>query len=64
MIYLLCFGLSATLEETQELLKHNGLAQLYVRNRRDAILIYGLSHGMELAEINDKLFAEDEPTLC
>ncbi|MBQ3103553.1 MAG: helix-turn-helix domain-containing protein [Oscillospiraceae bacterium] len=60
----LCFGLSATLEETQELLKHSGLAQLYAKDRRDAIIIYGLSHSMSLAEINDKLFAENEATLC
>lgn len=60
----LCYGLSATLEETQELLKGNGFAQLYVRNRRDAIIIYGLTHGMELAAINDRLFAEGEETLC
>lgn len=60
----LCFGLSATLEETQELLKHSGLAQLYVKNRRDAIIIYGLSHGMELTDINDRLFSEEEATLC
>ena len=60
----LCFGLSATLEETQELLKHSGLAQLYAKDRRDAIIIYGLSHGMELVDINDKLFSENEATLC
>ena len=60
----LCFGLSATLEETQELLKHSGLAQLYAKDRRDATIIYGLSHSMSLAEINDKLFAENEATLC
>ena len=59
----LCFGLSATLEETQELLKHSGLAQLYAKDRRDAIIIYGLSHGMELVDINDKLFSENEKTL-
>ena len=60
----LCCGLSATLEETQELLRSSGLAQLYVRNRRDAIIIYGLTHGMELDEINDRLFSEEEATLC
>lgn len=60
----LCIGLSATLDETQDILKRNGLAQLYVKNRRDAIVLYGLSHGMELAEINDRLFSEDEATLC
>lgn len=60
----LCFGLSATLEETQELLKRSGLAQLYVKNRRDAIIMYGMTHQKELAEINDQLYAEGEATLC
>lgn len=60
----LCFGLSATLEETQELLKHSGLAQLYAKDRRDAIIIYGLSHAMSLDDINDMLFSENEATLC
>jgi len=60
----LCYGLSASLEKTQELLRRNGLAQLYVKNRRDAIIIYGLEHKMELDEINDRLFAEEEATLC
>lgn len=60
----LCYGLSASLEETQELLKRSGLAQLYVKNRRDAIIIYGLAHGLNLEQINDRLFAEEEATLC
>ena len=59
----LCFCLSATLEETQELLKHCGLAQLYPRIRRDAIIIYGLVNGVSLFEVNDKLFSEEEETL-
>ncbi len=59
----LCYGLGATLEEAQELLKLYGLAQLYPRSRRDAILIYGLMHGVSVQEINDRLFAEDEETL-
>ena len=40
-----------------------GLAQLYPMHRRDAIILYGLIHGLELQEINDRLFAEDEETL-
>lgn len=60
----LCFGLGAELEETQELLKQSGFAQLYAKDRRDAIIIYGLSHHMELQEMNDKLFSENEATLC
>lgn len=60
----LCVGLGATLEETQELLKHSGLAQLYAKHRRDAIVMYGLNHGMDLMELNDLLFSENEDTLC
>ena len=59
----LCFGLSATLEETQELLKQCGLAQLYHKVRRDAIIIYGLVNGVSLFDVNDKLFSEKEETL-
>lgn len=60
----LCFGLAASLEDSQALLKHSGLAQLYARNRRDAIIIYGLSNGMTLYEVNEKLFEANEDTLC
>ena len=59
----ICFGLNATLDETQEPLKQCSLAQLYPREKRDAIIIYGLLHGLSLFEVNDKLFEEDEETL-
>ena len=59
----LCFGLGATLDETQELLRLAGLAPLYPRIRRDAIIIYGLVNGVGLHELNDKHFTEDEETL-
>ena len=59
----ICFGLGATAEETQELLKHCGHAQLYPRSRRDAIILYGLTNGMDLFDVNDKLFTENEETL-
>ena len=60
----LCIGLGASLEETQELLKLCGLAQLYPKLRRDAIIIFALSHHMTLFEVNDKLFTENLDTLC
>lgn len=60
----LCFGMEASLEEAQTLLKKCGYAQLYPRLKRDAVVIYGLLHKMTLYEINDKLFCEDEDTLC
>ena len=59
----LCYGLGASIDETQELLKSCGLAQLYPWFKRDAIIYYGLVHRVSLFEINDKLFAEDEETL-
>ena len=58
----LCFGLNASLEEAQELLRNCGYAELYPKVRRDAIIIYGLLHGMDLFAVNDRLFAEDEET--
>ena len=59
-ILCLCFGLSATLEESQNLLKLCGYAQLFPKDRRDAIIIYGIVHHMDLFSINDKLYAEEE----
>lgn len=60
----LCFGLQTSLEETQNLLRNCGLAQLYPKKRRDAIVIYGLAHHMDLDQVNDCLFEEGEATLC
>lgn len=59
----ICFGLGASLDETQEFLKHCGHAQLYAKIKRDAIVIYGLINGLGLNEVNDKLFAENEESL-
>lgn len=59
----LCIGLEATLEETQRLLKRAAYAQLYPKNKRDAIIAYGILHHTELHRINDKLFTENEKTL-
>ena len=62
---LLCIsiGLKLSLEETQNLMQHAGMAMLYSKSRRDAIIIYGISHKLNLFEINDLLFDADEDTL-
>lgn len=60
----LCFSLGTSLEEAQELLRHCGHATLYPRNRRDAVLIYGLLHQMTVFAVNDRLFEQGEETLC
>lgn len=59
-----CFGLGASAEDTQALLQQARHAPLYTRDRRDAIILFGLSHGMDLFQVNDKLFTEKLDTLC
>ena len=59
----LCYGLEATIDETQELLRLCKMAQLYPKLKRDAIIYYGLQHRLGLYEINDRLFDADEETL-
>ena len=59
----LCLGLGAPLEKAQRLLKQCGYAPLYEKNRRDAIVLFGLLHGQSVFEVNDALFQENEKTL-
>ena len=59
----LCYGLGASIDETQDLLRRCGFAQLYPKLRRDAIIYYGLVHQVNLFEISDKLSAEGEEPL-
>jgi len=59
----ICLGMEASLEQTQELLKRGSMGVLYPKNRRDAIIIYGILHKQTLFEVNDKLFCEEEETL-
>ena len=59
----LCIGLEATLDETQRILVQASYAQLYPKNKRDAIISHGIIHGTDLPAINDTLFTADEDTL-
>lgn len=40
-------------DETQELLRKHGESELYARDRRDSIIIWGLYHNKETTVIND-----------
>lgn len=60
----LCLGMNANLDQTQEMLKCSGFAQLYPKNRRDAVILYAITHGLDLMATNDLLFAQNEVTLC
>ncbi|MCL2438555.1 MAG: hypothetical protein FWC99_05670 [Coriobacteriia bacterium] len=57
----LSFGMKLTLEEVQALLKTNGYAQLYAKNRRDSVIIFALNKGQDIIELNESLFSVDEP---
>ena len=59
----LCLALHATLEESQELLRRNMNAELYANRRRDAIIMYGLLHGLDVYDVNDELYDAGEETL-
>ena len=55
---MVAFGLGCSLRETQRLLKVAGRPALYARNRRDAAVLYGLTHGLtadDTQELLDKL---------
>ena len=59
----LAFSLGATLPEVQRMMTEAGFAPLYVKDRRDAILLYGLSHSIKIEEINELLFHQSEEEL-
>lgn len=59
----LCIGLSCFLEETQEILKSNRFAALYMKVRRDAIISFGIQNRCDINEINDLLYENNEETL-
>ena len=59
----ICFALNTTLIETQNLLKESGFAPLYVRSHRDSIIIFALTHGHSLLQLNTDLFDHGEPVL-
>ena len=51
----LCFGLGASLEETQYLLRVAVSAPLWPLSRRDAVVIYGVTHRLTLAQMDQTL---------
>ncbi len=51
----ICFALGANEDEAQYLLKYAGKAPLYVRNRRDVIIWFGLIKSEKLDEVNENL---------
>ena len=59
----LCFAMKATLAETQSPLKESGFAPLYVRSHRDSIIIFAITHGHTLIQLNTDLYDHGEPVV-
>lgn len=59
----LCIAMKATLDETCELLIHGGFAPLYVRNQRDSIILFAISHDETILQLNNNLYDHGEALL-
>ena len=59
----LAVGFGLSLDETQMLLKKAGKSVLYSKIKRDAACIYGISHGMNVMELQELLLSVDVPLL-
>ena len=59
----IAFGMELNLQETDTLLKQQGYPQLYPRQERDAVIIYGLLHGWPLMDVNTALYEREMDTL-
>jgi len=55
-----CFAMKATLDETQTLLRQSGFAPLYVKNRRDSIIIVALAHEHTIIQLNSAMYDHGE----
>ncbi len=53
------FGLGLTDEETRKLMKATGYLDLYVRDKRDSIILFALRHGKSIIEVDAMLYDHD-----
>lgn len=60
----LAFAMGLSLKEANRLLQAAGANELYCKNRRDAIIIFCLTHGASLQEANEELYRFGEETIC
>ena len=51
-LIMLCFGLRLSLDETQHILKRNGYSELYPRDLRDSVIIFGILHENTVIDLN------------
>lgn len=58
-----CISLGYDVNETRTLLKRGGYADLYAKDRRDAIILFALERNWSLTKLNDILFEKGEKLL-
>ena len=59
----IAFAMGLNLKETNRLLRAGGASDLYAKTRRDAIIIFSISHGYSLQKVNEELYRFHEPTI-
>lgn len=59
----LIFALSCTVDEANKVLYAGGASTLYCRNKRDAIIVFALEHGLTLTQVDTLLYEQNEPTI-
>ncbi|MEY8428385.1 hypothetical protein AALA00_11840 [Lachnospiraceae bacterium 46-15] len=60
----LCFALSLSDAETQQLLKITGYPPLYVKLTRDSLIMFALQRQMPLTDVNELLYERNYPLLA
>ena len=60
----LAFAMKLSLKEANRLLQASGNNELYCKCRRDAIIIFCLTHEASLQETTEELYRFGEETLC
>lgn len=60
---MLAFGLRCDVRETQRLLRHAGVSELWCKIRRDAIILWCIEQGLDRVSTDDELYRFGEKTL-
>lgn len=62
-ILMICIGGGFSLEETNKLLKLGNCGELYSKNIRDAVIIFGINKKVDILQINELLYSRDQECL-
>lgn len=62
-LFQIALGFPLTLEETQCLLRLGGYSELYIRNSRDAFLMFALEKKYDLQQLNELLYKNKKQLL-